>query len=318
MDVALIIVTLVSLGLALVLLLLNWRLIRRERGRSAARVDALLGAVSAPEPIPASVTAVQNDGFALRPLGPSTSSGPMVRTSNHDQLRVDLSPVEGRLAQGERSIAPPWRTAVSSDRRSFEPRAAAANAIADDPAASAPLQFSRGTPEAGAISSHDLFYTAAQPASPFRRLALPVSLGVAIVGALLTGLVLWSSDSQDNAPVAAAPAASVPLELISLRHERAGDRLSITGLVRNPVTGRQVSGVNVVVFVFDRTGSFVTSARGPLDFRMLAPGDESPFVLALDKIGSVGRYRVSFRADDKVVPHVDRRQAPSVAVARSG
>jgi hypothetical protein len=73
--------------------------------------------------------------------------------------------------------------------------------------------------------------------------------------------------------------------------------------------------VNVVVFVFDRRGAFITSLQGPLDFRTLAAGDESPFVVSLDHIADVGRYRVSFRADDQIVPHVDRRQAPVVASA---
>ena len=61
------------------------------------------------------------------------------------------------------------------------------------------------------------------------------------------------------------------------------------------------------MFLFDAQGGFITSARTGVDFRSLSPGDESPFVLAVDAPGNVARYRVSFRTDDGVVPHIDRR-----------
>ena len=50
MNFLLVIVTLVSLGFAVMLLVLNWRLIREARCRSAARVEALIGAASTPVP----------------------------------------------------------------------------------------------------------------------------------------------------------------------------------------------------------------------------------------------------------------------------
>ena len=40
---------------------------------------------------------------------------------------------------------------------------------------------------------------------------------------------------------------------------------------------------------------------------MLAPGSESPFVVTVAGAGDVGRYRISFRADDRIVAHVDTR-----------
>jgi hypothetical protein len=61
------------------------------------------------------------------------------------------------------------------------------------------------------------------------------------------------------------------------------------------------------VFLFDGAGTFVTSSRAHLDFLKLAAGDESPFVVSLDAPPTVARYRVSFRTDDGVVPHIDRR-----------
>jgi hypothetical protein len=167
------------------------------------------------------------------------------------------------------------------------------------------------------VQRQDLFHTTSEPVSSVWRLAIPVSLGILIVGTLVTILFVSNEGGAQPAPVAvrAAGTTSAPLELLSLRHELSQDRLSITGLVRNPRTSRQLAGVNVVVFVFDRSGAFMTSLQGPLDFRTLAAGDESPFVVSLDHIADVGRYRVSFRADDQVVPHIDRRQAPVVASA---
>ena len=42
------------------------------------------------------------------------------------------------------------------------------------------------------------------------------------------------------------------------------------------------------------------------------PGGESRFVVSVPSAADVGRYRVSFRTDDRVVPHVDRRE-PALA-----
>lgn len=240
MSMLLIIVTALSLAFAVVLLALNWRLVREKRLRSAARVEALLEAVSA---LPAAADATP-------------------------QIVVDHT-----------------KTAVSSSR--------------------------------------ELFHQAAEGPSGFGRLAVPMSLGVVIISAVLAGLLMWNHGRAKAAPVASAAfaadnSAAVPVELMSLRHERTANGLTITGLVRNPAGGRRVSDLSVVVFLFDRNGAFVTSARELLDFRTLAPGDESPFTISLDEIGSVGRYRVSFRADDKVVPHVDRRQDPAAVAAGFG
>ena len=275
MDTSLIIVTLVSLGVSVMLLVLNRRLIGEERRRSAARVEALIGAASTPVP--------------------------------------DAAPVD---------VAPAPRAQVELTTRIVEPVEAAPLAVAEL-AASASWQVTRGSAESDVISSHELFHEASEPVSGFRRLALPASLGVIIVGVMLAGLVTWNHGRVKPAPpaavaVAARNPASIPLELISLRHERTADGLVISGLVRNPATGPRMSDVNVIVFLFDRIGAFVTSVKRPLDFRTLAPGDESPFTIALTKTGTIGRYRVSFTTDDKVVPHVDRRQDPALVAAGFG
>jgi len=83
--------------------------------------------------------------------------------------------------------------------------------------------------------------------------------------------------------------------------------LTVSGLVKNPAGGATVNGVTAVVFAFNRNGAFEASGRAPLDFRALAPGDESPFVVTVPNVADVARYRVTFRSGDAVVRHIDRR-----------
>jgi hypothetical protein len=134
-------------------------------------------------------------------------------------------------------------------------------------------------------------------------------IGVVVVGLALTGIYVWNRPST-----ATSAAASAPLELVSLRHERQGDQLIVSGLVRNPLAGPTIARLSAVVFTFDRQGTFVASGRAQLDVARLGAGDESPFSIAVPQAAGVGRYRVSFRTDDSVVPHLDRRAPPATAV----
>jgi hypothetical protein len=70
-----------------------------------------------------------------------------------------------------------------------------------------------------------------------------------------------------------------------------------------------VQHLTAVVFLLKRDGSFLSSGRAAIDPSTLRPGNESPFVVTVSGAGDIGRYRVSFRTDDRVVPHVDRRDA---------
>jgi len=164
-------------------------------------------------------------------------------------------------------------------------------------------------PAEGADQSRtaDLFASAtAAPARDqgMRRLLAP-AIGVAIVGLALTSVYLW------NRPATVQQAAAPPLELVTLRHQRQGDTLVITGLVRNPPSATAITGLVAVAFAFDKQGGFLTSGRSVLDFPQLKAGEESPFSITIPQAGGVGRYRVSFRTDAGIVPHVDRRSAPA-------
>jgi hypothetical protein len=61
------------------------------------------------------------------------------------------------------------------------------------------------------------------------------------------------------------------------------------------------------VFLFNRDGAFLASGRMPVQSSTLVPGGETAFVVTVPGASDVGRYRVSFRTDDRIVPHVDRR-----------
>jgi hypothetical protein len=122
-----------------------------------------------------------------------------------------------------------------------------------------------------------------------------------------------ASPAQTTAQQAPAPEAA-PLELLSLRHAQEAQRLQVTGVVKNPRTGSPLSHVVATAFVFGPDGAFLSSSRAPLDFTMLAPGEESPFVVSVPVSGQVSRYRVGFRTEDgRVIAHVDKRAPDALA-----
>ena len=140
-----------------------------------------------------------------------------------------------------------------------------------------------------------------------------LAIAAVLLFAILSGGLAWMmSGPEGTSPVSVGP--NSPLELVSLSHARQNDTLAVSGLVRNPVSGKPVEKLLAVVFLFDRMGTFVTSSRAHVDFLKLGAGDESPFVVSLDAPATVSRYRVSFRTDDGVVPHIDRRgESPAPA-----
>lgn len=163
---------------------------------------------------------------------------------------------------------------------------------------------------------HDLFHEQEEPSPWPRRLAV-----VGGLAAVITLVVFGWSNIPLGRGDAAAPSGQisevvvdVPLELLSLRHAQEDGTLTITGLVQNPRTGKQLAGVKATVFLFAANGSFITSGRAPLDFTALGPGDESPFLIRVPVTGNVARYRVGFRGDDdRVLAHVDRRSPDAIA-----
>jgi hypothetical protein len=150
------------------------------------------------------------------------------------------------------------------------------------------------------------------------RPLLKVAAGFAMAVFVIVAVAM--TGDRREAPAAAgtpAPAAADALELLSMRHARQGEALTVTGLVRNPAPAPP-GVIMAVVFAFDRSGGFVASGRAPLEFATIARGDESPFRVTIPDAGDIGRYRVSFRTEDGVVRHVDRRPAGADAAGEAG
>ena len=210
---------------------------------------------------------------------------------------------------------------VRDDRQRTAARVAAlASTALDESATVVPVQTTResGLHDAGVDAGiHDQgdrtpsVIAATRPAAVQGHPLVKVAVGIAMSVALIVFIAMSGDRQQDRGPAPTTVAATQQdsaLELLSMRHEREGDALSVTGLVRNPGAAA-ARGVIAVIFAFDHAGNFVASGRAPLDFVTLAPGDESPFRVTIPHVSDVGRYRVSFRTENGVVRHVDRRAA---------
>src|SRR5688500_10334081 len=186
-----------------------------------------------------------------------------------------------------------WRVA-RQDRLRSEARVAALAAAIDGTAGDVPAAMFERAPR-----------TRLQ-GRPLLKLGVGFAMAVGIIVLVAMGSDRRATSAAEPPPAAPASQSTQELELLSMRHARAGDNMTVTGLVRN--RGEAASAaIMAVVFVFDRDGGFVASGRAPLEFARIAKGDESPFQVTIPDVKEVGRYRVSFRTESGIVPHVDRR-----------
>lgn len=280
MEIVLLSVTVISLVVALVMSVTAWRLARDEKQRSAARVAALSIASSAPG---------DASSYGSQGLAP-------------DAIGFQAQPA---IVEKPRARAP-WAPAPVAVETPARPARVAAPPVPELPlnTASASRNLSHASGFLGAATDP------VPQASGGRQRSLAVAAAVLLVG-LLGGLAWMMSSPRGTSAAAVGP--NSPLELVSLRHDRKNEKLAVSGLVRNPAAAKPVERLSAVVFLFDRQGAFVTSAKADVDFLKLGAGDESPFVVSLDAPATVTRYRVSFRTDEGVVPHIDRRGAPPLA-----
>jgi hypothetical protein len=285
------IVTTASLLLAFVMSGVVWRLKREDRRRSRARVAALASDLA---------------DFELQSSGPATAG-------------LDLFRQE--------------KTGAGLDLFRQEKATAGADLFQQEKATAGADLFQQEEATAGA----DLFRQK-ERRRPETRFAVVLTIGAFAVATALALIVVMSrtgplmSESElvsaSGRPVDAAPTAAVtatsgaqnlsaaPLELIALSHQREGDGIVVRGVVRNPASGSGQGAVTAVVFVFTRDGAFLASARAAVSTPALEAGAESTFVVSVPHANDVGRYRVSFRSGDRVVPHVDRREREPVAQLR--
>ena len=159
----------------------------------------------------------------------------------------------------------------------------------------------------------DLFMASGAPRSgASQNWGLALVAGVVILAAAAAAVVIFNGESR-TASVGRAPvarqvvAAPRPLELVALGHERDGDRLTIHGVVRNP-GGLRLDGLTAVALLFGRDGTLVATERAPVQTPTLESEPEASFTIVVPTASAVARYRVSFRLDDRIVPHVDRRK----------
>jgi len=183
-----------------------------------------------------------------------------------------------------------------------------ADTIADQPPHGRRAEFSSDRQSAPAA----LFGTVEREEPSSSRLAMMAAAALIV---LLGGALVFLNSSRPAQETAAAAASPMPLELVALAHTREARSLTITGTVRNPSSGSRLEELTAVVSLLDSTGTLVSTKDVPLDYRALRPGEEAPFRLNIPDPGAIARYRVSFRAGNDVVPHVDRRMEPKLASA---
>jgi hypothetical protein len=146
----------------------------------------------------------------------------------------------------------------------------------------------------------------------------------AAVAVLVIGTLVLTSDRSTSAharraaaaaaaaATATATTAEVPLDLIALGHEREKDRLTVRGVVRG-ASSASSDPLTAVVLLFNREGNEIGTGRAEVAPAGPDPAGERTFVITVPSSGDVGRYRISFRSADHVVPHVDRRAQPGTA-----
>ncbi len=309
METILLAITVASLLIALVMSAVAWRVSRQERARRSARVAALaLAASEQPEAAAASERTVARAERSVARVSTFAAARTVTGTAGMEpsagsELPLNASVVNDDLplrAERSTSNAPQWKPPTATERQAIRVVTS-----------STPEEIIEELP----VGESFLSGTSREQSGTRQR---GLAVAAVLLFVLLGGSAYWAlSNDQPAASSQNTPAvsANVPLELVSLRQERRGGRLTLSGLVRNPTGGTAVENLAAVVFLFDAQGGFLSSARAAVDFKRLAPGDESPFVISADAPRNVARYRVSFRTDHGIVAHVDRRNDQAMATA---
>ncbi len=284
----LLIVTFASLALSAGLLTYVLRLTREERDRSEARAAALEQALGGAKPLE-----------RWSPEMSFASDAAEQEDSIESDGDLDLAP----------AAAPYVPYNISAHEAAFSPGAGSGDTLP-------PARSMFGSQE----PTTDEWSTADAKSRLPRAILIPAAgvLVVALIAALALS-VAWARNHGATTPAQASVQQSTgaPLELVALKHERVGDGLHISGVVRNPQDGHMVARLAAIAFLFDRDGNFLSSDRAPLDYVQLEPGEESPFSITVPSAARVSRYRVTFRTDAGIVAHVDRRSDPPVLPAAS-
>ena len=263
-----------AIGLTIVLL----RVLRQERQRSDARVAALVSMSAQPA--------------ATRPAAAMTFEHAPVR------LEPKARPAARSVAPAVRREIPPERPrATPLNRANIDIFRETAMASDDEATVAAPQLFDAARPRA----ANNLVYIGAG------ALTLAALIALSFGWAFSTGSAHADETTASIATAVQPPAA--PLALLALRHEQSPDgTLVISGVVRNPAEAAARQKLFAAASLVDSGGALVATARAPLDFTILQPGEESPFVVRVSGATGVARYRIGFRdADGVSVAHLDKR-----------
>lgn len=331
------IVTIAALVMAASLGWFAYRLMQEEQRRSEARVALLASALDAAPAAPSSWSTAEVPSLAARqampaasPMAAARAAVPAPHAVNHtgvpevvmlDDDSRDIRRFASEAVPGRPSTAP--AAAVVRSGEAPVPAAPVRDAVMplDAPlhrqsTASLPLDDVRE-----AEGRREGLFADVPAARPGDGRGVIAVIALLLVGVLAAGY-LWFGGSGGSAPTAmasSAPASApatpvaapggVPLELLSLAHERRGSTLVVRGVVRNPVAGSTRPGLAASVLLLDEAGGFLRSGRAALPTAALAPGAETRFAVELPSTSDVRRYRVTFRgADGALVPHADKRQ----------
>ena len=163
--------------------------------------------------------------------------------------------------------------------------------------------FQEEHPAFGSHEDHPAF------GSPWQAPEMPSRRGwIMAAGAVPILLILAALfATRGTRPPSSQPAARQPqsLELLAMHHDRAGDRLTVTGTVR--VRGRDTVPVTAVVTGRDSAGRVVARADAPLDDASLDICGESSFQVSVADAHDVSRYQVRFETPLGPLTHIDRR-----------
>jgi hypothetical protein len=277
MDTVLLTVTILSLAMAVAMAFIVARLMRDERARSEARVNALSAMAACPAEAPEGRRGTQPAADAPIVTAVAAASAP------EGPSRTD--PAE----------APQGRRRISLDDLDLRPETKTVAGVSHlFEEAAAPSPWGRRFAVIGALAA--------------------IVIAIAVALSSITSDVTVAPSTAAASPQQPAVLDGAPLELVALRHTQEAQRLVITGLVQNPRTSAPISHVVATAFLFGPDGGFLTSSRAPLDFTTLAPGDESAFVVSVPVTGPVARYRIGFRTEDgRVIEHVDKRAPDALA-----
>jgi hypothetical protein len=285
MESLLIAVTIVSLGLAVSMSVVAWTLLKTERRRAAARIEALeaLAFTGERERQPAAT-----DG----PRPPAAVASVPLSADVRSQSAVE----DGPAAEIDLSAELPDWDAVIRGHASEAEHDADTMSPARQPHAILPDAMF-GAEAASNASARRWLVVAA--------IALLLAAGYATASAMRSPEVVAAVAASTPVP----PAEPQPLELLSLKHStETGGGFLISGFVQNPVGGRDLTNVEAVVYLFDHNDQYFMTGRVDLSPADLRSGTDAPFEIHVAGARNVGRYRVGFRqADGTVVAHVDRR-----------